>query len=52
MPFMEKVIRCLKSKGKIFMAINEGFYAEEAVEVMTKVWGCRLVSWDKKKSGK
>ena len=51
MPFMEKVFRCLKSKGKIYMATNEGFFAEEAVEVMTKVWSCRLVSWDKKKSG-
>jgi len=43
MPFMEQVIKCLKKGGKIIMATNEKFYADEALEWMTGHWNLKLV---------
>ncbi|OUR96857.1 hypothetical protein A9Q84_11000 [Halobacteriovorax marinus] len=43
MPFMEKVISCLKPNGTIHMATNEEFYALECVEFMTKVWKLKCI---------
>lgn len=38
MPFMEKVLSCLKPGGTIHFATNEDFYALECIEFMTNIW--------------
>ncbi|CBW25985.1 putative tRNA (guanine-N(7)-)-methyltransferase [Halobacteriovorax marinus SJ] len=43
MPFMEKVIECLKLDGTVHMATNESFYAEECLDFMTNVWKLKCV---------
>ncbi|WP_372651693.1 tRNA (guanosine(46)-N(7))-methyltransferase TrmB [Halobacteriovorax sp.] len=43
MPFMEKVIECLRPNGTIHVATNELFYAEESMEFMTNVWNLECV---------
>lgn len=45
MPFMERVIDCLKHGGTIQFATNELFYATECREFMTEVWGLEEVEY-------
>ncbi len=42
MPFMKKVISCLKERGQIIFATNEDFFKKECIEYMTKTWNLRL----------
>ena len=43
MPFMKRLLHCLRPGGELFMATNMAFYAEEAQEFMVQTWGLRLV---------
>jgi tRNA (guanine-N7-)-methyltransferase len=43
MPFMEKVISCLKPGGTIHFATNEEFYVLECIEFMTEVWNLECI---------
>lgn len=43
MPFMQHVLATLKKKGRIHMATNMKYYAEETEEFMTKEWGLKFV---------
>jgi tRNA (guanine-N7-)-methyltransferase len=43
MPFMHHVIGTLKDKGKIHMATNMKYYAEEAEEYFLTTWNMKLV---------
>ena len=42
MPFMKKVISCLKKNGCIIFATNESFLKQECIEYMTKTWNLKL----------
>jgi tRNA G46 methylase TrmB len=43
MPFMEKVINCLKKEGTIHFATNEKFYADECLDFMTNHWKLQCI---------
>lgn len=43
MPFMAHVLATLKKKGKIHFATNMKYYAEGAIEYMTKIWKMKLI---------
>ena len=43
MPFMQHVLSTLKEKGKIHIATNMEYYAEEAEEKMVHEWGLKLL---------
>lgn len=43
MPFMQHVIETLKPGGKIHVATNMKFFAEEAEEYLSKIWNLKLV---------
>jgi tRNA (guanine-N7-)-methyltransferase len=43
MPFMGKLVQCLKEEGEIILATNERSYFEEAKEFMTGTWGLRMI---------
>ena len=46
MPFMQHLLATLKKKGRIHLATNMKYYAEETEEFLIQVWGLQLV--DKK----
>ena len=43
MPFMQKIIDVLKMGGKIHLATNEKFYADEAREYFQNIWRLKMV---------
>ncbi len=51
MPFMEKVIRCLKPNGRIHLATNETFYAIEAKANFEQVWSLKTVRFERIQAG-
>ena len=43
MPFMQHVIATLKAEGKIHLATNMKFYAEDAEDFFTNFWNLKLI---------
>jgi tRNA (guanine-N(7)-)-methyltransferase len=51
MPFMEKVLACLKPDGRIHLATNAAFYAEEAKANFEQVWYLETLRFEKIQAG-
>lgn len=51
MPFMEKVLACLKPSGRIHLATNEAFYAVEARANFERVWNLETVKFERIQAG-
>lgn len=43
MPFMGHILTTLKKRGRIHLATNMKYYADEAIEYLTQTWGMKLI---------
>ncbi len=51
MPFMEKVLACLRPGGSIHLATNEAFYAVEAKANFERVWNLETIRFERIQAG-